>query len=243
MKNLFFTSILCILSITKSFSQTNTFPDNGNVGIGTTSPKDKLDVNGNILISNSAIPMGLITEIGGSATPLLNMSVNFRESNLNSAYIGAAFRIDTRTTTDAPLFQWISRQPGSLVERINMVLTSDGVLGIGLVNPQQGDKLAVNGLIRAREVKVENNNWPDYVFTSTHKLPSMGDIEKYIDQNKHLPDIPSANEIKNEGLKLGEINALLLKKIEELTLYLIKQDKDIQLLKQSNAELRSLYNK
>ncbi len=104
----------------------------GNVGLGTAVPKQRLDVNGNIQISNSGIPMGLMTEVGGF-TPLLNMSLNFRESNKDTAYRGAAFRIDSRDNN--PLFQWINRPINSSVEKINMVLTEAGNLGIGTKTP------------------------------------------------------------------------------------------------------------
>ncbi|MEO8146505.1 MAG: tail fiber domain-containing protein [Bacteroidia bacterium] len=107
--------------------------DNGNVGIGTSTPQAKLDVNGNIQISNASIPMGLITEIGGFS-PVLNMSVNFREQNKNTAYKGGGFRIDSRA--GQPLFQWIYRPAGSSSEFVNMMLDSTGRLGIGTTNPQ-----------------------------------------------------------------------------------------------------------
>jgi hypothetical protein len=111
------------------------FIDRGtrNVGIGTINPKSPLDVNGNIQISNADIPMGLMTEVGGT-TPLLNLSVNFREPNVDPAYRGAAFRIDTR---GGRLFQWLTRKPGSGErENIRMVLTENGNVGIGTTSPK-----------------------------------------------------------------------------------------------------------
>ncbi|MDC6390951.1 hypothetical protein PP182_19855 [Maribacter sp. PR1] len=87
------------------------------------------------------------------------------------------------------------------------------------------DMLAVNGNIRAKEVKVESANWPDYVFTEKHKLLTIEEIQKYIQEKGHLPNIPSANEVRANGIKLGEMDRLLLEKIEELTLYIIKQEK------------------
>lgn len=89
------------------YAQPNTLPDNGNVGIGTANTLSKLDVNGNILIACADLPMGLNMKVGGTV-PILNMSMNFREANKNNAYIGAGFRIDTRTNF-APLFQWLKR--------------------------------------------------------------------------------------------------------------------------------------
>jgi hypothetical protein len=70
--------------------------------------------------------------------------------------------------------------------------------------------------------------WPDYVFEADHKLPSLETIERYIQQHKHLPEIPTAAEVKEKGVDLGEMNALLLKKVEELTLYVIGQQREIE---------------
>ncbi|WP_316810303.1 hypothetical protein [Pedobacter heparinus] len=200
--------------------------ENGNYGIGTTSPSEKLAVNGNILISNSLIPMGLMTEFQGTATPLLNFDVNFRSSNKDNTYVGGAFRIDTRgETAGAPLFQWISRQANTTIESVEMSLTSSGYLGIGTLSPQE--RLSVNGNIRAREIKVETANWPDYVFTKDYKLPTLQQTEQHIKDKGHLPGIPSAAEVKANGIDLGEMNVKLLQKIEELTLHLIEKEKAI----------------
>ncbi|PWG78067.1 hypothetical protein [Pararcticibacter amylolyticus] len=115
--------------------QSNSFPSVGNVGIGTSNPVNKLDVNGNIGIVNSSIPMGLMTELSGTYSPVLNMSVNFREPNVNYAYIGGAFRIDSRE--DLPLFQWLTRPAGqSGKEQYSMVLTKEGRLGIEATTPR-----------------------------------------------------------------------------------------------------------
>ncbi|PWG77858.1 hypothetical protein DDR33_25295, partial [Pararcticibacter amylolyticus] len=97
-----------------------------------------------------------------------------------------------------------------------------------------GYKLSVNGNIRAKEIKVEATNWPDYVFTSEHKLSDLKEVENFIQKNQHLPGIPSASEIQEKGLNVGEINAALLKKIEELTLYVIELKKEVETLKTKN---------
>lgn len=83
-------------------------------------------------------------------------------------------------------------------------------------------KLAVEGKIVSREVQVLATGLPDYVFDKDYKLPSLDEVRSYIDQNHHLPEVPSAAEVEKDGLNLGDMNMILLKKIEELTLYLIE---------------------
>ncbi|TKC12044.1 hypothetical protein FA048_00040 [Pedobacter polaris] len=99
-----------------------------------------------------------------------------------------------------------------------------GSVGIKTQDPGAYD-LAVNGKIRSREIKVETANWPDYVFADNYQIPSLAELEKYIKANKHLPGIPSATEVEKNGIELGEMNKLLLKKIEELSIILIQKDK------------------
>ena len=98
--------------------------------------------------------------------------------------------------------------------------------------PPTAYKLAVNGKAIAEEVVVKlKANWPDYVFADTYKLPSLLEVERYIRENKHLPDVPSAETVAEQGLSLGEMNALLLKKVEEMTLYMIEMKKEMEILK------------
>lgn len=92
----------------------------------------------------------------------------------------------------------------------------------------RGYKLAVNGTIRAKEIKVEANPWPDYVFENSYTPATLASIEQYIKLNKHLPEMPSATEIEQNGVNLGEMNAMPLKKIEELTLHLIEHNKKLE---------------
>ena len=99
-------------------------------------------------------------------------------------------------------------------------------VGIGTYTPSE--KLSVNGTIRSKEVKVESTGWADYVFEETYVLPTLQEVENHIEEYGHLQDIPSAQEVEEEGIQLGEMNAKLLQKIEELTLYLIEQNKQNQ---------------
>lgn len=104
-------------------------------------------------------------------------------------------------------------------------ISHNGNIGIGTTNPTE--KLAVNGTIKAKEVKVETN-WPDFVFEEDYNLQPLSEVETFIKKNKHLPDIPSEAEVKENGISVGEMNAKLLQKIEELMLHTINQQKLIE---------------
>lgn len=95
-----------------------------------------------------------------------------------------------------------------------------GFVGIGTPKPKE--KLSVNGKIRAHEIKVEIANWPDYVFADSYTLRPLKEVKQFIDQHGHLPEVPGAAEVEENGLAVGEINTLLMKKVEELTLYIIE---------------------
>jgi hypothetical protein len=115
-------------------------------------------------------------------------------------------------------------------------LTRSGNVGIGTTNPNQ--KLTVNGTIYGKEVKVDLSvPGPDYVFEKEYPLQSLEEIKAYIEQNKHLPEVPSAKEMEANGINLGEMNMLLLKKIEELTLHSIQMNKKIyELIEKTNSQ-------
>lgn len=122
---------------------------------------------------------------------------------------------------------------------INYTNVFPGKVGIGTSNPDE--KLTVNGKIHAEEVIVDLNvPAPDYVFEDSYELITIAELEKYIQENKHLPGIPSANEMDKTGISLGEMNMLLLKKIEELTLYILKEHQE---RKKIEVELNKLKSK
>lgn len=116
------------------------------------------------------------------------------------------------------------------------VVSNSGRVGIGGVsNPQNA--LEVNGTIRAKEIKVETG-WADFVFAPDYQLPTLGEVEAHIKEHKHLPGIPTEAEVKKDGANLGEMNVKLLQKVEELTLYMIQQNKEIESLKKEVQQLR-----
>lgn len=116
------------------------------------------------------------------------------------------------------------------------VVTNKGRVGIGGVSYPQ-NALEVNGTIRAKEVKVETG-WADFVFAPDYQLPTLGEVEAHIKEHKHLPGIPTEAEVKKDGANLGEMNVKLLQKVEELTLYMIQQNKEIESLKKEVQQLR-----
>ncbi|HRP53846.1 MAG TPA: hypothetical protein PLI97_10120, partial [Fluviicola sp.] len=97
----------------------------------------------------------------------------------------------------------------------------------GSPTPYKLLELDKDGLLYAREMKVNLDSWPDYVFEENYPLLSLKETEEYITTNKHLPGVPSAEKVEKEGLNLGEMNKILLQKLEELTLHVIEQDKKI----------------
>lgn len=115
------------------------------------------------------------------------------------------------------------------ITQVRMTIDNTGKVGIGTENPDA--ELAVNGLIHAKEVKVDLQGWPDYVFSEKYDLISLEEVEKHINEKGHLPNIPSAKEVEENGVNLGEMNKKLLEKVEELTLYVIDLKKELELLK------------
>jgi hypothetical protein len=123
---------------------------------------------------------------------------------------------------------------GSIWNESTGVASYSGGVAIGTASVPTGYKLAVEGKIRAREVRVDQDTWPDYVFTKGYRLPTLEEIQKHIEEKGHLPNIPSAKEVEANGVELGEMNRLLLEKVEELTLHVIKLKKEIEILKAKN---------
>lgn len=119
------------------------------------------------------------------------------------------------------------------------VAASNNSVGIGTINTS-GYLLAVAGSMIAESIKVKGvTNWPDYVFEESYPLLSLDSTAAFVRQYKHLPDMPSAKTVAAEGIDVEEMNAKLLKKVEELTLYLMEQHNMIEELKQENKEIKA----
>ncbi|MFI5161958.1 MAG: hypothetical protein ACHQHN_11810 [Sphingobacteriales bacterium] len=121
--------------------------------------------------------------------------------------------------------------------------SGSGNVGVGTTDTH-GYKFAVNGSAVATSMTVKlYANWPDYVFKKDYRLPRLSDVETYIDANHHLPEMPAGEQIAKDGLNLGEMNKVLVKKVEELTLYLIAQNKQLALQHKINRSLQRQINK
>jgi len=189
----------------------------GNVGIGTTSPHTKLDVNGVTRSKFSIVSAGNTTE-GGQLTLADGGQYDLTGESAN------AWNIDVFNSR-------LRFHRSSSGEK--MTITDGGNVGIGTTNPKS--TLAVNGTITAKEIKVESG-WSDFVFDEGYDLASLDEIESFVRKNKHLPDIPSAKEVEQKGLAVSEMLAKQMQKIEEMTLYLIELKKENNLLKATIAD-------
>ena len=123
-----------------------------------------------------------------------------------------------------------------------MAILTNGNVGIGTANPDPLYKLSVLGSIRATKLVVETG-WSDYVFNNNYKLMPLNELEKFVSANKHLPNIPSACEVEEKGLDVGNTQAKQMEKIEELTLYIIEMNKKMQEQNQRIAELEKTAGK
>ncbi|TSJ39994.1 hypothetical protein [Fluviicola chungangensis] len=324
----FFAAISSIFIATTSFSQTNTLPTSGNVGIGTTSPSAKLQVNGTAkidsmlivkdslivnktariqsdlkvvgntiikndlkvsgtttLIGNTIIKEGdfKIKALGDSTLPddgVLMIDANGKVKNggdlksLVYTQVPAAMPCATDMNggyiQTAPFWQASSNPQRMFL--INTPCSPDPRLGVGVkpdakmhvrlikdseLHPLVIDKLVSNnpsvapyklmqldhtGLLYAREVKVNLDDWADYVFDEKYPLMPLNELQQFIQKNNHLPNVPSAKEMTENGLNVAQSSIMLMEKVEELTLYVLrineKVEKQEELLLQQQETIR-----
>jgi hypothetical protein len=212
----------------------------GNVGINSATPAAKIVVNANFGRKTNAIFGGDGVGISFQKDwPTIAFNT-YRDNSNVQRYIGTGYGYLTSVDQNNGVYFWNKLGYGTLgtevgaSEQYTMGLSQLGHLGIGII-PDATYRLSVNGSIRSKEVVVETG-WADYVFAKDYKLLPLADVEKYIKANNHLPEIPSAKEIQNNGLKVGEVQTMMMQKIEELTLYVIEQSKKIEALEKKLNE-------
>ncbi len=208
----------------------------GNLGIGVLSPSERLEVNGNIITNKLYITAGNGIYSKYNNDYILrdhnngNVTVNASGLDLYLGFVNTKnIRIVKPLCDKSGSYRILSEDGFIYQSKSNVNNYFAGNVGIGTSNPSE--KLSVNGTVLAKEIRVstESSDWPDYVFQDSYQLMDLTEIEIYIKEHKHLPNIPSAKEMEASGVNLAEMNKLLLQKVEELTLYTIdleKRDKD-----------------
>ena len=221
----------------------NSYVMAGNFGIGTYNPQSKLQIGefNNGGTSKLSIP-GVYNfeeiKLGqyGNGQNGLEMITHTDQTKS----FGVRLFAGTDTGVNGLLFQTadpvVSAQGLTYTSR--MMINLNGNVGIGTLNPTS--KLTVAGNINAREVKVTVDAGADFVFEKGYKLPSLETVDQFIIENKHLPEIASAQKMQKEGINLSEMNIKLLQKIEEMTLYIIEMKKDND---KQNEKIKALENK
>jgi hypothetical protein len=225
----------------------------------------RIDTTGNVLINDGRIGVGTLNPGYSLHLYTNNPSIGFYDED-DAAFSGsiAADSIDlVLNAYRKPV--GFTNPAGNIIMQVNQTgflgtVATPGWVGIGTAeptaklhvssnvmigsgSPASGYLLSVNGKIMSEEVRVElDGDWPDYVFDKGYRLPSLLQVEKYIKTNKHLPNIPSAKKVEAEGFDLGDMNKRLLEKVEELTLYLIEQNKQLIAIKKELEEIKAKEN-
>jgi len=230
-------------------------PDNGNVGIGESNPGNKLRIKGNSTSTQNVLSVsttysgnsnvravegfsipadgyGFGGYFQGGARGVQSWAFGGNSSNLAIGVEGNAsgsggVRMGVFGRATGGVENWA----GYFAEG-NMYVTNDLRIGVGAKNGASGYKVAIDGKVIAEEMRVQiSGAWPDYVFEDDYDLMPLKELENQIKINGHLPGVPSAEEAEKDGIMLGDMNRMLLEKIEELTLHVIRLEKEIQDLK------------
>jgi hypothetical protein len=221
---------------------TNTF-------IGYRSGYSNVTGTGNVFIGNDAgysetTSSKLYIDNSNTATPLIygdfsanQVGINAKPTSTHALSVGGTLYSSGALYAPSLVINGIQVKGWSISG--SNVYYNSGAVSIGTTNIPSGFQLAVGGKIITEEVVIKlQANWPDYVFEDDYKLPALAEVREYIRVNKHLPEIPPASEIKENGLSVGEMNVLLMKKIEELTLYVLSLEERIDKI-QSNEKIES----
>lgn len=191
---------------------------------GTTNSTALTYRSGNVVIGGTSLIGSFsgegIMQVQGSLGSIMSLRTTSPANGLD-AYLGTNYA--NLNVVNGPMYL-----STGYVSRITLL--ANGTVGIGTNNPGTF-KLAVEGKVGAREFHVTTTNpWPDYVFDPAYKLRPLSEVVTFINKNRHLPEMPSASDVETKGHNLGEMDAMLLKKVEELTLYIIGQNAKIETL-------------
>ncbi|KAF2520101.1 hypothetical protein E0W68_02445 [Flavobacterium salilacus subsp. salilacus] len=219
------------------------FDGNENVFIGSLAGEESSDNSKNVFIGFSAARYN-----NGVNNTIIGYKAGFYNNNGNNIFLG--YNAGYNETGGNKLYIANSDTPTPLIwgDFLSQLLKFNGKVGIGMGTmafPTTASsynvssyKLIVNGGILAKEVRV-STNWADYVFEDDYKLPSLEEIECYIEENGHLPNVPSAKEVEEQGIEVGEMAKIQQEKIEELTLYIIGQNKQLEKQGEEIKELKA----
>lgn len=208
----------------------------GNFGFGTVDPKQKIHVvDGNILISARPYNKNGKEQLAPGS---VNGSLLFG-SIIEGDNIYGRWGIEYETDYEEKIFGLNIWQPfdQSHATLNHVIFIEDYTGNIGIGTPKPKAKLTVNGNIMAKELIITKSfeeyglDWPDFVFNKDYDLMSLKELENFINTNNHLPNVPSASEIDTDGMNVMKMNAILLQKVEELSLYIIDLQKQIDELK------------
>ncbi|MCB2208079.1 MAG: hypothetical protein KQH67_07250 [Bacteroidetes bacterium] len=201
------------------------------VGIGTDTPQEKLDVNGNITLADAII---------GKESKSLWNDPDYLTIKGSESERAAKIMIPKGFSEENNALKIIN--PGS---EGGIQFSNEGIINLNvrkddivIGRPDHEMEVKVNGKIWSYEVEVQLTDWWDEVFSTEYQLMPLNELENYIATNRHLPEIPTEKEVMENGIKLGEMNALLLKKIEELTLYVIELKKELDEVKQQETQTK-----
>jgi len=200
------------------------------VGIGTNSPTHGLNVTTDVKF-NSTLFVGYTMGIGTEAEDFARLTIK----NTNRPASLSIKQLNTGPYTKLMYMEY-SEPSTEVLKVVNMSTGNTSYLfeASGKMTVNNGQQkifqLEQDGLLRLRKVRVDAETWADYVFEKDYKLMPLNQVEQFINENGHLPNIPSEHDVKKEGVDLVEMNMYLLEKIEELTLHLINQDKQIKQL-------------
>lgn len=212
----------------------------GRVGVNTSSPAEALDVIGNCKVSANAYVGGVISQNSGTGSQTVTLSCpNSNDVSLVLKRVGTG-SYDWRVRNSAGILRYENSADDGATYTEYMRMDLNGNVGIGTTSTIY--KLNVCGAIRATELRLETG-WCDYVFEPDYQLRPLSEVESFIKENKHLPEINPAADVENNGLQVADMSARMIKKIEELTLYMIDADKRIKALEQENKDLKAAISK